>query len=467
MALRNSFLGSVALGLVVALGALACGSAAEPAAPPPAVRTAATVQPAAASARTAPAARVEQPTAAAQSTVAASPPLARATEVSPTAVAAESAATPSPAPSPAPTTAPAVAAAAARDPDAPLAADLAGITGWINSDPFTLESRRGQVVLVDFWTYTCINCIRTLPYLKEWHDKYSDEGLVIVGVHTPEFEFEKVKENVVKAVGEFGIEYAVAQDNDFATWRAYENRYWPAKYLLDKDGYIRYTHFGEGAYAETEQKIRELLSETGASVFNISLNEEPAASIHPAVRSADQSNAPTRELYAGYERNYSTLRGGSVPPYIAHAPFYEAPDKETLYEDFAVGDYRNQFVYLQGLWRNGSESLVHARVTENYEDYLAVRFYATTVNVVMSPEGGDPYQVRVTLGDQPVDSSNTGADIKFDDEGNSYVLVDEPRMYNLLMLPDYDGHVLKISSNSDNFSVYAYTFGVYETQTDS
>ena len=167
---------------------------------------------------------------------------------------------------PEPATATAVPAIDPRTGDEELAPELQRISSWINSEPFTLESQRGQVVLVDFWTYTCINCIRTFPYLRSWHKKYADKGLVILGVHTPEFEFEKLRENVIEAMGKFGIEYPVAQDNDYGTWGAFNNRFWPAKYLIDKDGYIRYTHFGEGAYQETEQVIRELLAETGADL---------------------------------------------------------------------------------------------------------------------------------------------------------------------------------------------------------
>lgn len=131
---------------------------------------------------------------------------------------------------------------------------------WLNSDPLTLTELIGKVVLVDFWTYTCINCIRTLPYLKDWHEKYTDKGLVIIGVHAPEFEFEKSAANVAEAIKDFEIKYPVMQDNDFSTWKAFNNRYWPAKYLIDQEGNIRYTHFGEGDYDETESAIQELLS---------------------------------------------------------------------------------------------------------------------------------------------------------------------------------------------------------------
>ena len=195
-----------------------------------------------------------------------------------------------------------------------LAPELTQVFSWINSEPLTLEGLRGDVVLIDFWTYTCINCIRTLPYLKDWHDKYADLGLTIIGVHTPEFEFEKKKENVIDAVAEYGLEYPVVQDNDFGTWRAFENRYWPAKYLIDKDGYIRYSHFGEGAYQETEEKIRELLMETASGVEEISLDIRPSPEVDAAVYAASGSaTSLTRELYAGYERNYGSLQFGRLP----------------------------------------------------------------------------------------------------------------------------------------------------------
>lgn len=144
------------------------------------------------------------------------------------------------------------------------------ISGWINSRPLTMAELKGRVVLVDFWTYSCNNCINTMPSLKEWHDKYADKGLVIVGVHSPEFAFEHEYEGVVDSTIKFGLEYPVAQDNEFATWDAYDNRYWPAEYLIDRHGVVRYRHFGEGAYAETENQIRNLLTEAGADLSNIS-----------------------------------------------------------------------------------------------------------------------------------------------------------------------------------------------------
>ena len=190
-----------------------------------------------------------------------------------------------------------------------IGADIRGIVAWINTEPLTLEELRGKVMLVDFWTYTCINCIRTMPFLKQWYSKYQDDGLVIVGVHSPEFDFEKDLDNVVNATKDYSITWPVALDNNFITWRGYSNRFWSAKYLIDKDGMVRYTHFGEGQYGETEKKIRELLVEAGAdfSQDNSVLPDDPT--IDPTYRS-NRNAEVTRELYAGYEQGRSDVLYG-------------------------------------------------------------------------------------------------------------------------------------------------------------
>ena len=336
--------------------------------------------------------------------------------------------------------------------------EIRGIASWINSDPITFEEQRGKVVLVDFWTYTCVNCIRTLPFLKAWHEKYADKGLVIVGVHTPEFDFEKDRDNVIEATEGFGLKWPIAQDNDFKTWRAFDNRYWPAKYLVDKDGYIRYTHFGEGAYEETELWIRGLLEEAGVDLSDVSASTLPEPQHVTDQRAMDRETGLTREIYAGFERNYSALL--SSAPYVLHQEYYEEEDAEILYTD--PGEYRNHFLYLQGLWRNEAERLVHARETENFEDYLALRFYATSVNAVMAPVNGGEYQVRVTLNDEPITPDAAGTDVMFDADGNGYIVVDSARMYHVVNLPKYESHELKLSSNSPEFSLFAYTFGAYD-----
>lgn len=345
-----------------------------------------------------------------------------------------------------------------------LVPELRDVSGWVNTEPFTLESLRGQVVLVDFWTYTCINCIRTLPYLKDWHDKYADQGLAIVGVHTPEFDFEKDHENVKMAVAEHGLKYRIAQDNDYGTWNAFKNRYWPAKYLVDKDGYIRYTHFGEGAYEETEQKIRELLAETGTT---LGAEFEPLEEreIDPAVYGDDPSTSLTRELYAGYERNYGALQFRTAPPYIRNEEYYSGPDRELQYND--LGNHENHFIYLQGLWRNNPESVVHSRTTQAYEDYIALKFYATSANAVMSPPAEGPATVRVTLDGMPLTESQAGQDIRWDEAGNSYIVVDTSRMYYVVDIPEFGGHELTLSSNEEGFELFAFTFGAFTRDGES
>ena len=336
--------------------------------------------------------------------------------------------------------------------------------GWINSTPLSIAGSRGQVVLIDFWTYTCINCIRTLPYLKAWHDTYADEGLRIIGVHTPEFEFEKVRENVEEAMEGFEIEYAVVQDNDFLTWRAFQNRYWPAKYLVDKDGIIRYSHFGEGAYDQTEEMIKQLLGETGSDP-GAGLVSPDAPERDPSAYPADQTKGLTRELYAGAGRSYSALYNGDAP-YILQEAFYQGPEQIVEYED--PGEHSNHFLYLHGLWHNGIESLLHARQTEAFEDYILVKYYAREVNVVMSAEElAESYNVRLTLDGGPVGPDTAGADVMYDDEGNSYVRVDSSRMYNLVDSDLFAGHELQLSSNSDDFALYAFTFGAYKPSTGS
>jgi len=370
-----------------------------------------------------------------------------------------------PEPTAIPTIPPSLTTAAPRPTVAPaknLVPELTNPGEWINSEPLTLEGLRseGKVVLIDFWTYTCINCIRTLPYLREWHEKYADKGLVILGVHTPEFEFEHVYENVAKAVGEFGLEYPIVQDNDFGTWRAFDNRFWPAKYLIDTEGVIRYEHFGEGSYDETEEQIREILMEAGYDLEGISVSTEPEPEVDADSLVDDSSISRTRELYAGYERNYSALRSLNNVPYVRHVEFYEAEDEAIEYTD--PGVHENHFMYLQGLWMNHAENLVHAQTTKDYEDYIALKFYATSVNVVMAPNTGEPYQVQITVDDAPVAMDKAGADIQYDDHGNSFVHVDGSRIYYLVDQSEFAGGEMKLSSNSSEFSLFAFTFGSYE-----
>ena len=336
-----------------------------------------------------------------------------------------------------------------------------GVNEWINTEELTFEGlqEENKVVLVDFWTYTCINCIRTLPYLKQWHDKYADRGLVIVGIHTPEFDFEKSLDNVKEAVEGFEIEYPVVQDNNYWNWNAFNNRYWPAKYLIDTDGYIRYSHFGEGKYEETEQAIRLLLESAQRAVDDISDEQDFTRRIDPNARGPRDPNGLTRELYAGTSRNYNAQRSRLADPYVMNEEFYQKALTDIEYTD--PGDYQNHHIYLQGLWHNGEESLRHARTTEAFEDYMAIRFNAVDVNVVLRTRSDTPYTVQIEMDGRPLLPEDAGRDIWFDDQGRSFITVNEPRLYSLVLLDKFESHELKMRSNSDEFEVFAFTFGAY------
>ena len=333
--------------------------------------------------------------------------------------------------------------------------DVRNIDGWINSEPTSIAqlTSEGKVVLVDFWTYTCVNCLRTLPFLREWQDKYADNGLVILGVHAPEFEFEKEIENVQMSVDEEGIEWPVALDNEMSTWRSFNNRYWPAKYLIDTNGEVRYTHFGEGAYRETELEIRHVLEESGYDVSGIPIGEVENTSRDDTARSV------TRELYGGYDRNYSVYG-----LYAAQDEYYVGPDREVEYEDIYAerNSYPPQKFVLSGLWRNEQEAIVHARETMDLSDYIALRFHGRSANVVIDPPEPDEFKVYVELDGRWLMENEAGDDIVFDDEGRSYFNVDEGRMYKIVETPEYVEDTLKLSSDSPNFAIFAFTFGTYD-----
>ena len=342
------------------------------------------------------------------------------------------------------------------------AAEIQGINAWINSEPLTIEALRGKVVLVDFWTYTCINCIRTFPFLKLWHSRYADDGLVILGVHAPEFEFEKNLDNVVQATRDYGILWPVAQDNDFETWRNYSNQFWPAKYLIDRDGTVRYTHFGEGDYAETETKIRELLKEAGANLPLYSLPyDQNLDTVYEYYRALDASvgqvgspsSEVTRELYAGYHR--------ALGEYAGQVEYYQNKD---IVVNFQIPEELSpHLIYFNGPWIIGPESARHAQNTADYEDHLTIVYSARSVNAVLTSDSGEDYRVRVTTSGKNLTDDNRGEDVTIGPDGESYVLVTEPRMYNILENPDYmQRRTLRMSSNSADFGLFAFTFGVYQ-----
>jgi thiol-disulfide isomerase/thioredoxin len=324
-------------------------------------------------------------------------------------------------------------------------------------------------VLVDFWTYTCINCIRTLPYLRDWWSQYEDDGLVILGIHSPEFEFEKDFDNVAQAIATHNIGWPVAQDNDMVTWRNFDNHFWPAKYLFNSRGEQIYNHFGEGSYGETEQRIRSALVEAGADLSDDPLNLPEDQVRDPLFQKAwSLGGAPvTRELYAGWHRNVLTARAGQ-PPYVAQQEYFDAiatGETEAFgeFEATVPQDIRPHALYFQGKWSAEPERTRHARVTENLEDYLALNYSAKSVNVVLTSDSGEPYEVIITMDGSMLTPDNAGSDIQWDDNGYSYILVDQPRMYAIVDNPNYlKQSILTMRSNSDDFGIFAFTFGVYE-----
>ena len=351
---------------------------------------------------------------------------------------------------------------------------IEGIDAWLNTETelqIAELAAEGNVVLVDFWTYTCINCIRTLPYLRDWWAQYEDDGLVILGIHTPEFEFEKDYQNVADAIETHGVGWPVAQDNNMTTWRNFENRYWPAKYLYNVRGEMIYSHFGEGAYAETEERIRNALVEAGADLSDDPFNAPQDQARDPAFQSARQSGraAVTPELYAGWHRNFLTARAGRRP-YVAQQEYFDAivhaegrTEHTIATIDVTVPqDIQPHAMYFQGQWSVEPERIRHARVTENLEDYLALSYAAKSVNAVLTSDSGEPYRVVITVDGAMMTPENAGEDVQWDDDGASYVLVDEPRMYGLVDNPQYlPQSILTMRSNSDDFGLFAFTFGVY------
>ena len=344
------------------------------------------------------------------------------------------------------------------------APEFAGTQEWINSGPLSMEGLRGKVVLIDFWTYSCINCIRTLPYLRTWYERYADDGLVIVGVHTPEFHFEKVYENVVQATKDDEVTWPVVQDNDFAVWQSYENRFWPAKYLVDQDGVVRYTHFGEGKYGETEEWIRRLLDESGADSMDASAplpEDQEYDSTFPG------SGQITRELFAGWRFTALQQRGGigQVDEYLEAArASYEMDDYPAVVAEFPTpGSLNPNLIYFHGPWAIGPESARHAEATGHFDDYLALVYSARSVNAVLTSDSGESYKVRITHNGDYLTEANRGDDIIIGEDGESYLIVSEPKLYKIIENPTWMGEQeLRMASMSDDFGLFSFTFGVYE-----
>ncbi|MEO9077933.1 MAG: cytochrome c biogenesis protein DipZ [Rhodanobacter sp.] len=312
---------------------------------------------------------------------------------------------------------------------------LAGATGWLNSKPLTVESLRGKVVLVDFWTYSCINCIRTLPYVRGWYDKYKDHGLVIIGVHAPEFAFEKNPDNVAKAVKDLGVEYPVALDNDYAIWRGFHNEYWPAHYFIDAQGRIRSHHFGEGGYHESEDLIRQLLTAAGQKNLPGGYVNDDHHGVEAAA-SADPTRSP--ETYVGYARAMN-FAGGKV----AHDDAW---------------DYHAPKAYGTNQWALDGRWTVHDEYAEldRPNGSITYRFRGRDLHLVLGPDSdGKPVRFRVTINGKPP-GVNHGMDTDADGNGK----VDSQRLYQLVRQANGTGEQLfEITFLDPGVRAYAFTFG--------
>jgi len=285
---------------------------------------------------------------------------------------------------------------------------LDGANAWLNSPPLTTQSLRGKVVLIDFWTYSCINCLRAMPYVKAWHERYKDRGLVVIGVHTPEFAFEKVEGNVRRAAQDLGVSYPVALDNDYAIWRAFKNRYWPAHYFIDANGLIRGQHFGEGEYDESEQLIRRLLADAGQRNLPPSASEIRAEGVQSA---ADVENVASPETYVGYGRAENFASPGGLAR--DQSKLYAAPDELK----------RNQWA-LAGRWTAGPEDAV----LDAPGGKITFRFHARDLHLVLGSTHVDkPLRFRVTL-----DGENPGPDRGMDLDAHGEGVVTGQRLYQLI-----------------------------------
>jgi thiol-disulfide isomerase/thioredoxin len=324
-----------------------------------------------------------------------------------------------------------------------IAPEFQGIEAWLNSPPLTMESLRGKVVLVDFWTYSCINCIRTLPYLKSWDEKYRDEGLVIIGIHTPEFEFEHDQSNVRMAIAKYGLKYPIALDNGYQTWTAFENHYWPHKYLMDQDGVIRYEQIGEGGYPETEAMIQTLLSERGAKA-RAKATVIPESEIEPR-------KIGTPEIYFGLEK--SEHQGNEERTVLDRVVQYKAP----------VAVQENRY-YLIGPWAVGRES---ARFVGGTEGGVLLRYTARDVNIVTGAIGGRPALIEIEMDGKPLISQDAGRDVVIGSRGRAAVQIWEHRLYNLIRnRSGYGTHTLGIKIQASppdrgpgRLEVFTFTFG--------
>jgi len=319
-------------------------------------------------------------------------------------------------------------------PDEGTFPSLSGAVAWLNSPPLTVEGLKGKVVLVDFWTYSCINCLRTIPYVRAWAEKYKDQGLVVIGVHSPEFAFEKNLDNVKKAVVDLKIDYPVAVDSDYAIWRAFNNQYWPADYFIDAKGRIRHHYFGEGDYDGSERVIQQLLAEAGKTNLPAGLVTVNGSG---AEASPDMDDVQSPETYIGYERAENFVSPGGAVRDVPH--------------DYSVGTPQLNQWGLSGNWTIYGERAV----LNEKGGGIICRFHARDLHLVLGSQDGKPVRFRVMLdGAKPGDSHGTDVD------ANGYGVVTAHRLYQLLRQSGaISDQTFEIRFLDPGVQAYAFTFG--------
>ena len=312
---------------------------------------------------------------------------------------------------------------------------LDGAVAWLNTPPLTPESLRGKVVLVDFWTYSCINCLRAIPYVRAWAEKYRDQGLVVIGVHTPEFAFERNIDNVKRAMRDLGIAYPVAIDNDFELWRAFANRYWPAHYFIDAEGRVRHHHFGEGEYDKSEKVIQTLLAESGKTnvaqdVVNVAATGAEAA--------PDLANVKSPETYLGFMRMNNFVSPGGYAQDVDRV--YTAPAELNL----------NQWA-LEGTWKVGEERVTLGAANGR----IVLRFHARDLHLVLAAGEGKPVRYRVLIDGKPPGDDH-GVDTAADGTG----VVEGQRLYQLVRQHGpVTERTFEIQFLDPGVQAFAFTFG--------
>lgn len=315
--------------------------------------------------------------------------------------------------------------------------DFDGGSGWLNGTPLTPDALHGRVVLVDFWEYTCINCLRTLPYLHEWYRRYRDDGFVIVGVHTPEFGFSGKRDNVEAAAKRLGVTWPIVLDDRDAIWKRYGNESWPHEYLFDREGRLVESFTGEGGYPQTEAQIQALLKQS-----NSSLSMPPVMALLPQ-DSYDKPGAvcypKTDEILVG--------RGG-----IANLRSVGNPAQESnfVYDGSTPNDGS---VYLQGYWHVTPE----AAVSGESNGFLVLRYHAIELVAVLRPERGS-VRVNVSQDGRPVPKEDAGKDLRYETGGNSYADVDAPRAYDLITNARFGDHTIRLTPRADGLGVYDFAF---------